>query len=198
MVTMKQNYIILFFILLMAVSFISCKEQKVAHKKNIDNSAIGLIPDQISWDVKVTFIDSSYTKAILYAKRARIYQKKKETLLDSGIKVLFLSKTTGATVSTLTADSARIDDESKNMLAFGKVVVVSDSTKTTLETSLLEWNNASQKLYSTEFVKITSPEETIKGVGFESDQNLNNYKIFKVKSIENKSILKNKSKENKK
>ena len=198
METMKQNFIILFVVLLIVATFISCNEQKTTPKKNKVKDAVGLGPDQISWDVKVNFIDSSYTKAILFAKRARIYQKKRETLLDSSIKVLFLSKTTGATVSTLTADSARIDDESKNMLAFGKVVVISDSTKTKLETSLLEWNNASQKLYSTEFVKITSPDEIIKGVGFESDQNLNNYKIFKVKSIDNKTILKNKSKENEK
>lgn len=192
---MKKRYIYTLIFLLFAILISSCDEEKVVSKKNMAKEDLGLIPDQISWDVEVSFIDSSYTKAILYAKRARIYQKKNETLLDSGIKVLFMSKTSGEKVSTLTADSAKIDDLTKNMLSYGRVVVISDSTKTKLETSLLEWNNTSQKLYSTEFVKITSPQETIKGVGFESDQNLNNYKIFKVQSIDNKSILKNKSKD---
>jgi hypothetical protein len=45
------------------------------------------------------------------------------------------------------------------------------------------WDNGSQKLYSTEFVTITSPNEKIQGYGFESDQNLTNYKIFKVSGV---------------
>lgn len=159
--------------------FCSCEEEeKLAVSQQID--ATETLPDQISWDVTVDFIDSSFTKAVLTAKKALIFEKRKETLLDSGLKVVFFSSETGKRASVLTADSARIDDVTKDMMAMGNVVVISDSNQTRLETELLMWKNKDEKLYSTEYVKITSPDEKLQGYGFESDLNLTNYKIFKV------------------
>ena len=159
--------------------FIACEEEKKIDVDNkIDKSEI--VPDQISWDIEVNFIDSSFTKAILTARKARIFDEKKETLLDSGLKLIFFSSKTRKRASVLTADSAKIDDNTKDMLAMGNVLVISDSTHTRLETNLLMWKNEDEKLYSTEFVEITTPYEKLKGWGFESDLNLINYKIFKV------------------
>jgi len=158
----------------------SCEEGKVVPPKAKDTIDIHDLPDQIGWDNKVFFIDSSFTKAILNAKRARIYNKRNETLLDGCLYVEFLSRINNKRTSYLTADSAKIDDITKNMLAGGHVVVVSDSTRTRVETSLLYWNNKTQMFYSSEFVRVTKPNETVQGYGFESDQSLSNYKIFKV------------------
>ena len=69
------------------------------------------------------------------------------------------------------------------MFATGNVLVISDSTKSQLETEELEWNNSTHKLHSQAFVRITSPKEIINGWGFESDENLSNYKIFKVNGV---------------
>lgn len=140
-------------------------------------------PDQVSWNVEVIFADSAFTKAVLYANRARVYEKEKETLLDGDLLVDFYSKRTNKKSSKLTADSARIDDNTKNMLARGNVVVISDSTGTKLETDVLEWIEREQKLYSTEYVKITTPNEIIEGYGFESDPKLENYTIHKVSGV---------------
>ncbi|MFH1050570.1 MAG: LPS export ABC transporter periplasmic protein LptC [bacterium] len=165
---------------ILAIVLVSCDEGKVIPKKNIESHNLETQPDQISYETEVFFADSSFTKAILKAKRARVYQARFETLLDGGVYVQFFKRQSNKKVSYLTSDSARIDDRTKNMLAGGNVIVISDSTNTKLETSLLEWDNTTQKLYSTEFVKVTSPSETIQGYGFESDQSLSNYKIFKV------------------
>lgn len=173
---LKNFCIITFF----ALSLNSCKENKVVPKTNNFSEELGVPPDVVSNDIEVIFVDSSYTKAILKAKRARVFNERMETLLDSGLRVDFFNKQSGAKVSTLTADSAKIDDKTKNMIAKSNVVVISDSSQTRLETNILQWDNASQKLYSTEFVKITSPKENIRGYGFESDVYLNHYKIFKV------------------
>ena len=162
------------------VLLFSCSEEKQTVQKSIPKENLKLLPDQISWDVEVRFVDSSFTKAILTARRARIYQDKMETILDSGVHVDFMSKSSLKRMSLLTADSIRIDDRTKNMLAGGHVRVYSDSSRTSLETSLLEWNNNTQKLYSTEFVKILSPEGRTQGFGFESDQFLTKYTIFRV------------------
>ncbi|MBN8571587.1 MAG: LPS export ABC transporter periplasmic protein LptC [Ignavibacteria bacterium] len=45
------------------------------------------------------------------------------------------------------------------------------------------WKNKTQKVYSDVFVRITTPKEIIEGVGFESDQNLTNYKIYQVSGV---------------
>lgn len=140
-------------------------------------------PDQISYDFEAIFVDSSFTKAKLSAINARIYNRRKETWLDSNVRVQFFSQNS-ANSSILTCDTVRIDDLTKNMLARGRVLVVSDSTGTTLQTSVLQWDDKQKKLFSTEFVIINSPFEKIEGYGFESDQYLDNYIIYKVTGVQ--------------
>lgn len=171
------------FIIISILLLVNCNSSK---KENImvKEAQLEIQPDQTGYNIEVAFVDSSHTKAILKADKSRIYQERLETFLDNNIKVEFFSKYNQNRVSLLTADSAKIDDRTKNMIAWGRVFVVADSSRTTIETSLLMWDNKNQKLYSTEFVTITSPNERIQGYGFESDQNLNNYKIFKVSGVQ--------------
>jgi LPS export ABC transporter protein LptC len=178
-----MNIKIIFKVLLFTLLFssmMSCKENKVEPKTLRDTLNLETAPDQTSWDNDVLFIDSSFTKARLKAKRGRVYEKRMQTVLDGGLYVEFYSKWTKKRMSHLTADTAEINDRTKDMLARGNVIVISDSSNTKVETSLLHWNNQTQMFYSTEFVKVTSPKEVIQGYGFESDQNLVNYKIFRV------------------
>lgn len=141
------------------------------------------LPDQLATNIVVDFIDTSFLKARLWAKTAKVYYTRAETELLDSIRVEFYSKSTGRRASVLTADSAKIDDRTKDMYAFGRVIVVSDSPKTILRTTLLEWKNRAQKIYSNEYVEIIRPDEEIRGYGFESDVNLTNYRIFKVSGI---------------
>jgi LPS export ABC transporter protein LptC len=177
---MKYKFIIIFLIILAN----GCEERNQVVIKKIDMLAAAEQPDQVSNNVTVIIADSAYTKAVLYTKHARVYQKRLETYLDSGIKVDFMSQKSANRVSVLTADSARIDDRTKNMLARGHVLVISDSANIKLETTLLEWNNRTQKIYSSEYVIITTDKEIIRGYGFESDPNLANYKINRVSGIQ--------------
>ena len=176
----KQIYIIFFVVVFLT----SCDEELKSKSGKADSLSKGIAPDQTGWNVEVRFVDTSFTKAILTTGRSRVYQSRMETYLDRGLVVQFYSKKSNARVSRLTADSAVIDDRTKNMVAKGSVRVVADSSGTTLETTVLHWDNKTQKIYTTEFVKIHSVNETIQGYGFESDQNLTNYKIFKVSGIQ--------------
>lgn len=180
-----HSFINTIFILIFVAFFLSsCDEPLKTSFGKTDSLAKGITPDQIGWKVEVRFIDTSFTKAILNSGRTRVYQTRMETFLDDGLVVQFFSKRTNKRVSRLTADSAVIDDRTKNMVAKGNVRVVADSSGTVLETSVLHWDNKTQKIYTTEFVKINSINESIQGYGFESDQNLTNYKIFKVSGIQ--------------
>jgi LPS export ABC transporter protein LptC len=179
----SNRYSVLLLIVFYCLIIASCTENKVETEEQAYESEYSTPPDQISKNISVIFIDSSYTKAVLTAKRALIFNARSETLLDGGLQIDFFSKATGNRISRLTADSAKIEDKTKDMLARGNVVVIADSAHATLKTSLLQWNNTTQKLYSTEYVEIMSPTETIRGFGFESDLNLTNYKIFKVSGV---------------
>lgn len=100
--------------------------------------------------------------------------------MSDTVIVDFFSVTSGKRVARLTADSAIVDDRTMNMIAIGNVVVYSDSSRTTLSTPRLLWENTREMLSSTEDVKIVTPKETILGTGFESNQYLTNYRIYKV------------------
>lgn len=179
---MKKYLLII--LILFEISFNGCTETSDYTVKSIDTVLKGISPDQTGLDLEVFFIDSSFTKAILKSKRGSVYTNRLETKLDGGMRVDFFSLNSKGRVSYLTADSATIDDRTKNMIARGNVFVFADSSKSTLKTSVLQWNNITQKLYSSEFVVINTPDRSLQGWGFESDQNLTNYRIFRVSGVQ--------------
>lgn len=176
---MRKQYFYLFVLFFI----ISCAKPRIETGDFAEQNNSSDLPDQIAWNVETLFIDSNYTKAKLYAARARVYNRLQQTILDGGVKVIFLSKTNGARISQLTCDSLLVDDNSKNMYAYRNVKIISDSSNSTLETCEMYWNEARQKAISEKYVKIVTPTETIEGYGFESDQNLKNYKILKVSGV---------------
>jgi LPS export ABC transporter protein LptC len=52
-----------------------------------------------------------------------------------------------------------------------------------INTEQLFWDLKKQKIYSDEFIKITTEEEILTGYGFESDENLENYTIKNISGI---------------
>ncbi len=134
-------------------------------------------PSQESWNSTVTFSDSGKTKAVLDAGHISVYSNRGYTLIDSGAKVDFYKDT--KKVSTLTGRRSKVDDKTKDIEIYDSVVVV-NTEGSELFTQKLLWNNKTQRVSSDEFVRIKTPTETIEGIGFESDQSLKNYKIFKV------------------
>ena len=164
----------------------ACAEEEAPKTLDIDPTRL---PTHHSVDVEVFFMDSNRVRAVLHAGEASVYEDRRKTFLDKGVTVEFMNRAGTDRVSILTADSAEIDDRTKDMKAMGNVVVVSDSSATTLTTSLLLWEEKKRRIFGTEYVRIESPDEIITGYGFESDQYLKNYKIFKVsgKSFKNRS-----------
>jgi lipopolysaccharide export system protein LptC len=171
-------------LLLITLLIFSCSNE--TEKRLVIEEKLSEEPDQTAFNFSTDFIDSNRVKARLSAKRARIFSSHKETLIDTNVHIDFFSKYNNDRVSYLSCDSAMIDDSTKIMYAYGEVFVYSDSSKTTLKTSLLEWNDSTGKLYSPKFVTIENEIEIIEGFGFESDQKLDNYKIYKVNGVKKK------------
>jgi LPS export ABC transporter protein LptC len=135
-------------------------------------------PTQESWNSTITFSDSARIKAILWSGHISRFSQQRYTVLQESVRVDFYDDTQAHT-SLLTAKHGRVNDATEDFVAYGNVVVVSDSG-TTLKTDSLCWNNSTRKISTQAFVDIVSPTERIRGVGMESDQNLKNYKIFRV------------------
>ncbi len=138
----------------------------------------GRLPDQESWNSTVIFSDSGETRGILKAGHLMVFNNENKTYLGDSVRVDFYDDK-GRHSSYMTADSGIVDNQTNNLEAIGNVYAHSDSG-TSLWTQRLFWNDRTQKVTSDVFVKIQSPKETLQGVGFESDRDLRNYRVFNV------------------
>ena len=179
---MKKMILVLMLVMLISACDDSANKKKVANSK--DSIDYTKEPDQIAHNIKIDFVDSVLKIAIMNAKRARVFTERQETILDSGIYIEFFSRATGKRISTLSADSIKINDRTRDMIALGNVIVIADSSKTKLETKELQWLNDRRKIHTMSNIKIQSPDRIIFGSGFESDIDLKNYVIYKVSGEE--------------
>ncbi len=183
---MNKKY---YFLLILLLSLLSCNNPKVIPL--VDTSLdVKNLPTQESWNSKVIFSDSGVTKAILHAGHLRVFDKEQETLMDKNIKVEFYNPEFKIT-SVITAKRGKVNDVTKDLYAIDSVVAVSDSG-TVVTTDELIFRDRDKKLISDKYVTIISPTETIKGYGFESDQDLMNYVVYKITYISKSDSTKNK------
>jgi len=166
------------YLLLLSLPFLFffCATQKVKPKIN-SNINVAELPAQESWNTTITFTDSGKVQAVMKVGHLRMFTKRQETIIDGYQHVDFYNPMEIKT-TTLTSLSGKVNDATKDLYAFEQVVAKNDSG-TQLETELLMWRNKDQKIVTDKFVTITTPTEKIQGYGFESDQHLQNYKIFK-------------------
>lgn len=136
-------------------------------------------PTQVSYNTTLHFSSEGKQRATLLAGRIRVYDRRKQTVLDSSVRVDFFDKQ-GKHSSALTARWANINDVTRMMVAYDSVKIVSDSG-TTVYTDSLTWDNQTQRISSPAFVRIVEKNGRVTtGHGFESDQTLSNYKILRT------------------
>ncbi len=132
-------------------------------------------PDQESWDATLTITNGGKKVGIVGASHYEKYSKKNQTYISEGLKVDFFNAE-GQHTSILTSEGGEVNDIKQNMIAYGNVVVVSDSGMT-LYTDTLYWDNENQKIISKIPIMIISENDTLYGDTFVSDPSLENYEI---------------------
>ena len=136
------------------------------------------LPQQESWNSTITVSDSGRITAIIEAGYIRVFESSQQTQMSKGVIVHFFNPQ-GKQTSVLTSEEGSVDETTNNLEARKNVVVISsDSSQMTSEQ--LFWDNQRQLIYTPAFVEITTPKEKIQGHGFESDQSLKHYRIFRV------------------
>ena len=165
------------FPIILAVLFSSCTKQSVENT----NSREGL-PDQESWGVNIILSDQGIMRAEIESGHLEKYNEKEFILLNNNVKVDFFDANENHT-SVLTSRQAEDDQKSNDMKAFGNVVVVSDSG-ITLYSETLSWKSKDEKLQTKEQIMITTLDnDTLYGIGFESDSDLKNWRIIEPSGV---------------
>lgn len=173
---MKLSVIVFIAMLIMAGGLSGC-EQRI-RPSVVDGLTADEMPDQESWDSKIIISNDGVISAIIRAGYIAVFNDKKMTFLENGVHVDFYNEDEEIT-SVLTSDRGEVDDQTQDLSGYGNVVIVGDDG-TILETEEIHWTNATERIHTDIFVKITSPEEIIQGYGLESDAALSNYTIYRV------------------
>ncbi len=164
-----------FFPFLLVLLIVSGCEEKL---KPSVVSIRGRLADQESWNSTIQFTDSGSTRGILKAGHVWVYNNENQTYMGDSVHVDFYDDR-GNHTSFMTSDSGIVNNQTNDLEAIGNVYAHSDSG-TSLWTDRLFWNAKTQKVTSDVFVRIVSPKESLQGIGFESDRDLTNYRIFNV------------------
>jgi len=136
------------------------------------------LPQQESWNSTIVLSDSGRVLARIQAGYVQKFDSPQETNMSQGIVVFFYNDL-GQQTTTMWASRGVVNERTYDLRAEGNVVVVSDDS-TKLRSERLFWDNRRRQIHTPEFVSVTSSREKVQGQGFESDQRLRNYKIFKV------------------
>ncbi|MDA0987132.1 MAG: LPS export ABC transporter periplasmic protein LptC [Bacteroidetes bacterium] len=168
-------------IILFLVPFIFISCVKKIQPKVLGDEQSSSLPSQESWNSVVTFSDSGRVKAILHSDYIQTSEGSSKKNMKGNI-VINLYDENGNHSSTITSNRGTADEETYYIEVEGNVIVTSNNG-VVVKTEKMIWNQDRQIVMSETNVKITSSTEIINGVGFESDQFLRDYKVFKVSAI---------------
>ena len=159
------------------VIFSSCTKQSIQDLPSRDG-----MPDQESWEVNIILTDQGMIRAKIRSGHLEKYNEKEFIMLDSSVTVDFFDSDEKHT-SILTSNKAEVDQNSNDMKAIGNVVAVSDSG-ISLYSNTLVWDSKNEKLRTKDKIMITTLEkDTLYGIGFESDSDLENWKIINPSGV---------------
>lgn len=132
-------------------------------------------------EVQALYSDLGKVKAQLLAPVMNHMDDPKNpyTELPSGLLLYFYDDSLQIQ-SKLSAGYGISYDNSDEMIARNNVVVISENGDK-LESEELIWSQKTEKIRSDKFVKITTDDEIIYGDGFESNDDLTNYVIKKIR-----------------
>lgn len=173
-----------YFIILLVISAfaLSSCENDIAKVRMLTDK--GVAPIESAKDLQILYSDSAKLKARVKAKTMNRFEGEEPLIeMPDGIELLFYDNDLNVK-STLTANRAVNKVKERTMEAFEDVVVVNDKGEQ-LNTEYLRWEEKTGKLYSDQFVKISTIDQIIYGEGFEAEQDFSSYRIFKTKGIIN-------------
>ena len=166
--------LIFFLSLFLAVSCVDSKKIELPSSEGL--------PDQESWGVTIFMTYEGRMRAKVSSGHLEKHNEREFIILDSSVVVDFFDLEENHT-STLYSDKSEINEKSNDMLALGNVIAKSDSG-ITLFTEKLQWIAEDEKLFTKDSIMITTLDsDTLYGQGFESNSDLENWRILNPSGV---------------
>ena len=137
-------------------------------------------PQESAKNIKILYSDSAHVEVELIAPLLNRYETENPYIeMPKGFNAIFYNDKLDVK-SKLNANYGIRYERDQRMEARKNVTVINEKGDM-LNTEHLIWDERKAKLYSNEFVKITTKDEIIFGNGFEANQDFSKYKIFNIK-----------------
>ncbi len=135
----------------------------------------------------IIFISREDIQIIKASSKYLVKNGNEDALLTGNVLADFYNES-GQHMSVLSADSAEINQRTNNLLAKGNVSVKSDSGYSLFANSIL-WDNQYKIIESNDSVMFTTTQgDTMYGIGFESDMDLTEWKIYRPVGVVQRDI----------
>lgn len=141
------------------------------------------LPVERGVNISINYTDSGYVKARIFAPLLERYnnEERLESEMTQGITAYFYDRN-GKINSYIKSKYAIRNDRNRTMTARKDVVVINNKGDT-LRTEELIWDEKTDKIYSDQYVNITTPDQIIMGTGLESNTSFTLYRVFNIKGI---------------
>ena len=174
---LKFSYLFLFCIFLFHGCVNDMEEVKAITEEE-------LLPIEVSENIRIIYSDSAQLRVILEAGHLERFQGEDPYVeMSKGVHMRFFSS--GDVVESELTSNYAISYQNSDIMEAKEDVVVINQKGETLNTEHLVWEKKTEKIYTEEFVKITTEDEVIFGHGFESNQDFTKYRIKKIKGTIN-------------
>lgn len=135
------------------------------------------LPEVEARNIQTLFTDSGEVRFFLKASRLLRFENDGKAFIEfpEGIELVKYNEN-NEIISSITADYAKQFEKEKRWEAKNNVIAT-NARGDTLKTEHLIWEEETERIHTEEFVKIIRADQIITGIGFESDQSLQNWRI---------------------
>lgn len=176
---MKSSWFLTLVIIFLTVSLWSCQPNTIEEIKKLSEQ--DTFPIAVINNAEVYYSDSGTVTMHIWAPIIKNYLYPNEiTILEGNIKGNFYDSI-GQVGSIIHCHYAKLDDRNGIVELRKNVKVFNIIDETEFYSEELIWNRREHNITSTKFIRIITPDKIIWGDGFQSDEELKNYKILKPK-----------------
>ncbi|MBC7426835.1 MAG: LPS export ABC transporter periplasmic protein LptC [Bacteroidia bacterium] len=159
---------------------VSCTGDKARKNVSEMKKADTLISSEQGTNVTITYSDSGRLKARMFAPKLLGFKSETDPYfkMPEGLVARFYNEL-GEEESYLEAENG-ISYQARKIVEVNRNVVVRNAKGEKMNTEKLTWDQKKAKIYTDKFVKITTKNEIITGVGMEAKQDFSEWYIKNV------------------
>ena len=157
----------------------SCNSETI-YGKDREQSTDSIVTKEFAEKVTIEYTDSGFLRARVFSPLVTAIKQPSNPFMEmtKGLKVDFYD-IRGDIQSYMTAEYA-ISYPDKKYIVVKRDVEILNVKGEVLNTEELRWDQDSGKIYTDQFVRITTPDQIITGTGLISDQSFSDWEILNV------------------